>query len=62
MTLAACTEHQPMHQFGKGWVCAVCGAPCQPKPLISKEWFEKRAALETDDMDPTTGSTERESE
>ncbi len=25
MTLAACFSHQPMHTFGRGYHCAVCG-------------------------------------
>ena len=27
MTLAPCMEHQPIHQFGKGWRCALCSIP-----------------------------------
>lgn len=28
MTLMACTEHIPMHVFGKGYRCSRCGEPC----------------------------------
>ena len=46
MTLAACIKHSPIHRFGKGWVCARCGVPCNPKPIITREWLERRAAME----------------
>ncbi|TGT76695.1 MULTISPECIES: hypothetical protein [unclassified Mesorhizobium] len=55
MTIAACFRHSPMHQFGKGYVCAMCGMPMSPPfrfdatEVLGKISEETKAAL--DDID-----------
>ncbi len=54
MSIAPCNNHQPMHRFGKGWVCGRCGVPVRPdgRPTsalnIDHEWFERKGKDEGD--------------